>query len=115
MGRPRSRLNATHIELAALPLFVLIDQLDRLASDQNVKVRPIMTRLDEVLCRSVFGKRPDGLDYTWNPLWQMSEAEKAEIAGKKAQAFMVERRGSSVVRCRPTSPATFPYRGTRAR
>lgn len=63
---------------------------DRLSSDQNVKMRPIMTRLDEVLIRSVLGARPEEIDYTWNPLWQLSEQEKAEIAQKKSQAFMVD-------------------------
>lgn len=63
---------------------------DRLASDQNVKLRPIMTRLDEVLLRSVFGKRPEDVDYVWNPLWQMTEAEKAELALKKGQTFMLD-------------------------
>lgn len=61
---------------------------DRLSSDQNVKLRPLMTRLDEVLIRSALGKRPEDIDYTWNPLWQASDAEKAEISFKKSQTFM---------------------------
>lgn len=63
---------------------------DRLSSDQNVRIRPLMSPLDEVLIRSVFGTRPEEIDYTWNPLWQMSESEKADIAQKKSQAFMVD-------------------------
>lgn len=61
---------------------------DRLSSDQNVKMRPLLTRLDEVLIRSALGKRPEDIDYEWNPLWQASDAEKADIAYKKAQTFM---------------------------
>lgn len=63
---------------------------DRLSSDQEVKMRPLLTRLDEVMIRSVLGKRPEDIDYTWNPLWQASDAEKADVAFKKAQSYMID-------------------------
>jgi len=63
---------------------------DRLASDQTVTITPAMTPLDEVLIRSTFGDRPEGVRYNWRPLWQMTDAEKADIILKKSQAFQVD-------------------------
>lgn len=63
---------------------------DRLHADQEVRLTPVMTRLDEVIIRTTFGKRDPSIKYEWNSLWQMSDAEKADIALKKAQAFQVD-------------------------
>jgi hypothetical protein len=45
--------------------------------------------LDRVLKRHAVGSTPDSLDYTWNPLWQLTDAEKAAVALQKAQATQV--------------------------
>ena len=63
---------------------------DRLHADQEVRLTPVMTRLDEVIIRTTLGKRDPSIKYEWNSLWQMSDAEKADIALKKAQAFQVD-------------------------
>jgi uncharacterized protein len=63
---------------------------DRISSDQEVRQTPALSRLDEVLIRHALGDRPDEIHYTWNPLWQMSETEKAEIGLKKAQAHKID-------------------------
>lgn len=63
---------------------------DRLSSEQKVILTPKLTRLDEVLIRHALGDRPDEVKYDWNPLWQMSEPEKADIAFKKAQAYKID-------------------------
>lgn len=59
---------------------------DRIGAGQNLDLRPALSRLDEVLIRSALGIRPPEVHYTWAPLWQMTEVEKAEVAQKKAQA-----------------------------
>lgn len=53
---------------------------DRVASMQTLEIGPAMHRLDEAIIWSSLGKRPAEVFYTWNPLEQMSEKEKAEIA-----------------------------------
>lgn len=60
---------------------------DAINAQQEAKLRrPIGTVL-EVAYRSRFGKPlPDGFDYTFAPLWQMSDPEKAQVAGTIATA-----------------------------
>lgn len=59
---------------------------DRISADQNLSLRPALSRLDEILIRSAIGSRPADIHYTWAPLWQVSETERADIALKKATA-----------------------------
>jgi hypothetical protein len=63
---------------------------DRLASDQKVRQTPALRPLDEVLLRSTFGSRDDAWRYDWNALWLMSDAEKADVELKKAQAHKID-------------------------
>lgn len=60
---------------------------DRIGAGQNLEIRPALVRLDEVLIRSALGTRPAEAYYTWAPLWQASETEKADILQKKAKAI----------------------------
>lgn len=64
---------------------------DRLSSEQKNDLTPAMKTLDEVIVRSALGSYPDGLFYEWNPLWQMTEKEKAEIAKSTADTFNIDR------------------------
>ncbi|MFU0503641.1 anti-CBASS protein Acb1 family protein [Pseudaminobacter sp. NGMCC 1.201702] len=59
---------------------------DRVASGQRLEMQPAMANLDECLIRSATGARDPDIHYDWNPLWQMSEKEKAEVFEKKANA-----------------------------
>lgn len=59
---------------------------DRISAAQNLELRPALSRLDEILIRSALGSLPAAIHYTWAPLWQMTEVEKADVAQKKAQA-----------------------------
>ncbi|MGJ0397423.1 MAG: DUF1073 domain-containing protein [Methylocystis sp.] len=61
---------------------------DMLSSRQEVDLRPQLERLDEILIRSA-GVAPDAVSFEFRPLWQMTEAEKAELRLKKAQATAV--------------------------
>lgn len=63
---------------------------DRCSTEQKVFVSPILKPLDDVLQVSVFGKIIDGLVYNWNPLWQLSDAEKADIAVKKSTVMTAD-------------------------
>lgn len=47
---------------------------------------PALTRLDEALIRSATGQRDPAIHYEWNPLWQLSEKDKADIFKTKADA-----------------------------
>lgn len=62
---------------------------DRLAAEQHTDLGPELERGDEMIIRSALGSRPPEVHYNWNPLWQMSEAQKADIALKKAQATQI--------------------------
>ncbi|RDE07725.1 anti-CBASS protein Acb1 family protein [Pelagibacterium lacus] len=59
---------------------------DRIASSQSLEMQPAMSMLDECLIRSATGGRDADIHYVWNPLWQMSEKEKAEIFKAKSDA-----------------------------
>lgn len=62
---------------------------DRLASEQKLVITPALYNLDECLIRSALGSRPPEVWYSWSPLWQMSDKEKAEIAKSKADTAEV--------------------------
>ncbi len=62
---------------------------DRVASKQETVYRPALVPLDEVLIRSALGSRDPNIEYEWNPLWQMSEDEKAKIAAQKAATTQI--------------------------
>mgnify|MGYP001358299384 CR=1 FL=1 len=59
---------------------------DRIASAQTLEMQPALANLDECLIRSALGTRDSDIHYVWNPLWQMSEKEKAEIFKAKSDA-----------------------------
>ena len=59
---------------------------DRIASGQTLEMQPALANLDECLIRSALGSRDADIHYVWNPLWQMSEKEKAEIFKAKSDA-----------------------------
>lgn len=63
---------------------------DRIATEQRTVMQPALALLDEVLLRSVFGTRPDDIFYNWNPLWQMTPEQQAELAKKKADSFAID-------------------------
>jgi len=57
---------------------------DRVNADQEDEVRPPLERLDEILMRASIGVYPDDLELTFNPLWQMSDTEKATLEKTRA-------------------------------
>lgn len=63
---------------------------DMVNSKQTMEIGPPLERLDNVMIRSVLGADPQEIHYEWVPLWQMDEAQKAEIAAKKATTFKTD-------------------------
>ncbi|KQS55913.1 hypothetical protein ASG17_07635 [Brevundimonas sp. Leaf363] len=59
---------------------------DRISAGQELEMTPAMMRLDEATIRSAIGARDPAIHYVWNPLWQMSEKEKADIFKTKSDA-----------------------------
>lgn len=63
---------------------------DRVSTEQRIEIQPLLTPLDRLLLISSLGTEPDGLTYNWNPLWQMDEQEKADIAIKQSQVMTAD-------------------------
>lgn len=62
---------------------------DMVAAHQESKLRRPVGRLLEIVSRSKLGKPlPPGFGFKFTPLWQMSAAEKADIAGKITTAVV---------------------------
>jgi hypothetical protein len=55
---------------------------DHIKKKQENELRPAMERLLAVMAMSRFGKPlPEDFEFSFNPLWQMNDKEKSEIAG----------------------------------
>jgi phage-related protein (TIGR01555 family) len=63
---------------------------DRIGSEQNTEVTPAISRLDEVLIRSVLGTRDPDIYFHWHPLWQMDDVQRATVAKSRADTWMVD-------------------------
>lgn len=61
---------------------------DMLSGKQETDLRPALDRLDDLLLRHA-GVPSGKAWYEWNPLWQMTEAEKAALSLQKAQATQI--------------------------
>ncbi len=62
---------------------------DTLSARQEIELRPALERLDDALVRSALGSYPSSLSYLFNPLWQLSDAEKAAVGLQKAQTTQI--------------------------
>lgn len=63
---------------------------DRLRSEQETELAPALEHLDEILIRSATGTRDENIFYEWNPLWQLTDAERADVAVKKSQVMSAD-------------------------
>lgn len=59
---------------------------DRINHEQTNKIEPAMSVLDECLIKVALGSRPPEVWYSWRPLRQISEKERAEIFKTTADA-----------------------------
>ena len=62
---------------------------DACATKQKNDIAPRLGMLDQVLVRSALGRFDDTIHYEWNPLWQLSDQDKAAIQYQKAQATQI--------------------------
>lgn len=62
---------------------------DGIKAMQTIDLAPTISSLDECLFRSAMGDRPKELFYEWNPLYQLSEKEAAEVEKTFADAAKV--------------------------
>ena len=58
---------------------------DHVAADQNTVYGPRYGLIDPLLCRAIWGGVPEGFRSQFEPLWQMSDSERAEVELKRAQ------------------------------
>ncbi|SEI98706.1 hypothetical protein SAMN04244579_02707 [Azotobacter beijerinckii] len=62
---------------------------DNVAAWQDKDLRPGVTTLLEVISLSVLGRpMPDGWDFHFNPLWQLTDTEKADIGSKDTASIV---------------------------
>src|SRR5499427_4937572 len=62
---------------------------DKCATKQKNDIAPRLGMLDQVLMRSALGKADPNVNYTWNPLWQLSDDDKSKISLAKAQTTQI--------------------------
>lgn len=65
---------------------------DSVKSNQSLKLGPQLQPLDEMLIRSALGEYDESIWYEWNPLWQPTEKEKAEVDKLEAEAVEIYQR-----------------------
>jgi phage-related protein (TIGR01555 family) len=58
---------------------------DMVASIQRREFNAQLEKLDQVMVRSALGFYPEDWGFEWNPLWQMTEVEKAQVTLSNAQ------------------------------
>lgn len=58
---------------------------DRIAGEQESKMLPPLSRLDEIQLRDALGRMPEEYEIEANPLEQISPKDKAEIGAKNAE------------------------------
>jgi uncharacterized protein len=72
---------------------------DGIEQEQERRLRAGVETLLQITYRSLYGKPlPEGTDFTFRPLWQMSDKEKSEIAGAVSTAVSALVNGSVIGR-----------------
>lgn len=62
---------------------------DSVKAKQELYLSPQVQRLDEMLMRSALGQNDNSIWFKWNPLWQPTEKERAEVDKLQAEAVNV--------------------------
>lgn len=60
---------------------------DMLKSEQENDLRPSVEPIFNAVIRSTLGSNPHDIDFEFNPLWQMSAAEQADLDAKRAETI----------------------------
>ncbi len=61
---------------------------DRVQALQELELTPAMEVLDECIIRSATGARDESIYFTWSPLWQKTDKERAEIGKLDAEIIV---------------------------
>jgi hypothetical protein len=72
LGRSPQGLNATGES-------DITNYYDSVSGKQESDMMDSMLYIDEAMIRSLYGEYPEGLEWEFNPLWQMSEKEIADM------------------------------------
>ena len=62
---------------------------DSIRAEQTIDIQSALSVLDEVTVRSALGDFPDAIFYEWNPLWQLTEAERANVGKTIAETVKI--------------------------
>jgi hypothetical protein len=62
---------------------------DTCVDQQKNEIAPRLGMLDQVMQRSALGTFDENIHYKWNPLWQLSDGDKAAIGYQKAQTTQI--------------------------
>lgn len=62
---------------------------DSVKASQTLNLEPTLTNLDEMLIASALGRIDPSIWYKWNPLWQPSEKEQAEVDKLEAESVEI--------------------------
>ena len=73
------------------------DYYDMLTAFRITRLQSVLSRLDTLLCLSVFGRVPDGFEVTWPPFRELSETEQADKDYKDSQTAEVYLRNGIIV------------------
>ena len=57
---------------------------DRLKSEQEQDLSPALDRIGQAVVRSALGTYPEGMEFKFNPLWQLTEKEQSEVDSQNA-------------------------------
>lgn len=58
---------------------------DRLSAEQELTLEEPLSKILDVVVRSAIGNRPEEIDFEFEPLWQLSEKEQAEVGKLEAE------------------------------
>lgn len=63
----------------------LINYYDGLKSKQEMRIRPALNILDPIILRTTFGYIPPEFSWKFNPLWQLTDKDRAAVQLSNAQ------------------------------
>lgn len=67
----------------------LINYYDGLKSKQSSRIRPPLNKLDKIILMNTFGYIPKEFSWKFNPLWQLSDKEQAEVQESEARTAAI--------------------------
>ena len=66
----------------------LVNYYDNISSKQESDMEDEMRYIDQAMIRSLLGEYPEGLDWRFNSLWQLTELEQADLDVKRTNKLL---------------------------